>query len=165
MKKKSTKTSPEAEFIARVRKAVFENDNSEFRDIVDNIMDNTGETAAEIAAALVGMLLKPEKKQKERIPKKAEEKPKKKEKKAPVKTSKLVISAGLNRRFTHKDIAGALIAHTGIHIGDIREIELLHNKTFFRVPSKLVPQVISGMNKAESKIKGVPVRVHIAKDK
>lgn len=197
---KNTNKSDESDFIARVRRALFDADNSAHRETVDRIMDETGETAAEVAAALVGMLKKspetkppkkapesqreahkatakpaPKAKRSEALPKRDEAAPKraKPAEKPAAKAAKpaasdrsvrIMISGGKNKRFTHKDIVGALIARAGLSAEDMQGIQIRERQTILQVPSHYAERVISVMNSPDGKIKGVPVKAQMIKE-
>ncbi len=180
--KKGLSEIAEKEFVSRVRSALFDDDNSCYLKTVDRIMDETGETAAEIAAALIGMAFKGSA-QKNAVPAKKKAVPSEKvnqshakavskakakpisSSKAPSKTVSLLINGGLNKHFTHKDILGALSAKAGLKGSDIADVEIGPNKTSLKVSSHNAAKVISAMNAEDGKIKGVPVKVQIMKEK
>lgn len=177
--------SPQASLIEQVKKEIFDTDNSQYREVVDTLMDSTGETAAEIASALVGMLLK-NKRPVSPNPKKAPAKTKKsvdakketafkhkvpkntaspKTAKAPAKKQstasvQLTINAGENKKITHKDIMGALIAKTGITATDINKIKVGEKQSVVHVPQQHAKKILSAMNAPDGKIKGIPVKVN-----
>ena len=168
--KKELSQATEAEFISRVRTALFESDNSCYMKTVDSIMDQTGETAAEIAAALIGMVLKTPKK-----PTKSPKKPVQAEKakpvrvkaKAPAKAKNvcLSITGGLNKNFTHKDILGSLSANTGLKSADIKDVKIGQKQTLLKVSPENASKVLASMKESQAKIKGVPVKVSIYREK
>lgn len=185
--KKTPNSSPD--FAQQVRDALFENDNSEYREIVDSLMDSTGETAAEIAAALVGMLLakskpahakkantpkEPVKKTPAKAPAKRAEKAKpvaakeravKPSKPASNGTVKVSITGGKNKRFTHKDVLGALAAHAGIKGTDMKDVQIAEKATYVSVSSQNAAKIIASMNSPEGKIKGVPVKAKLCTER
>lgn len=179
--KKGLSEAAEREFVSRVRTALFENDNSCYLKTVDRIMDQTGETAAEIAAALIGMAIKssgvknsPTSKTKAAASQKtsapqgkavSKEKPAVKTKNEPSKTVSLSINGGLNKHFTHKDILGALSAKVGLRSGDIIDVQIGPKQTTLNVSSHNAAKIISAMNTDDGKIKGVPVKVQIIKQR
>lgn len=180
--KKGLPETAEKEFVLRVRNALFEEDNSCYMKTVDRIMDETGETAAEIAAALIGMAVKssaPHPKKAEPSKKKlAPEKPVTERIKTPSKTKPAVkakpqiskhvclsINGGLNKHFTHKDILGALSAKAGLRGNDISDVQIGEKQTLLKVSSHNASKIISVMNTAEGKIKGVPVKVQIHRER
>lgn len=174
----------EKEFVLRVRKALFDDDNSCYLKTVDKIMDETGETAAEIAAALIGMAFKgsaqknSSSSRKKTITSEKVNKPhvnalsKANAKAKPAasakdssKTVSLSINGGLNKHFTHKDILGAFSAKVGLKGSDISDVQIGSNKTSLKVSSHNAAKIISAMNAEDGKIKGVPVKVQVIKEK
>lgn len=179
--KKGLSDTAEKEFVLRVRSALFDNDNSCYLKTVDRIMDQTGETAAEIAAALIGMIISSAAVKKSTAPKAkvsasekgsshqnktvSNAKASAKSKTALSKPVSLSINGGLNKHFTHKDILGALSAKAGLKGGDISDVQIGPKHTSLKVSSHNAAKIISAMNSEDGKIKGVPVKVQIVKDR
>ncbi len=177
----------EINLIDRVKKEIFECDNTDYREIVDKLMDTTGETAAEIASALVGMLIKKQRpttthtksssveskkavEQNKAAPQKSKRvattPPKTKAVKSPIKKQasgsvQLMINAGQNKKITHKDIMGALIAQTGVNAADIIKIKVNEKQSVLHVPQQHAKKILSAMNSPNGKIKGIPVKMQM----